>query len=206
MPTVQHFTQVLDIVDQSFEALHPNFVAMLMPPALLHPLALGKCVSTILGLLGKRMSVHLKLTPLSDYGIPQQRSILTIIASPFRAPLPWGVDRPDRGPQPSLKVADVIGDLVFDNPRALPQCKTGFVCSPPTQGEHASLGRYVYNHITGQAIRWNQEPIEVDVDSVLTPFNGAKSWLHPSKMSRAMAGFRTALTWFTSSSRPLNCS
>lgn len=180
MPSLKDFLHPLEILDESFEGLKADFAILLMPSAILHPEAIDRLSKTILVLLEKRLSVHLRLTALQDLGVPQEGSIVTIIASPLCAPLPWSLDELNTTPTELLSVGNVIRDLTFENRR------DGFVCSPPARDElngEMPRARYVYNHKTGQQPKATSAVIPVSHAGKINFLNGPKPWMHPSMSS-----------------------
>ncbi|EXJ59497.1 uncharacterized protein A1O5_12122 [Cladophialophora psammophila CBS 110553] len=183
MPTLRQFLKPLDAIDEAVVSLKPDFVVMLLPPAVRHPSAIARFSKTLLGLLQMRFSVHLTLLRLKNYGLPQERSILAIVASPFCAPLPWKFDRYADEP---ATIGGLIVDLAFKNPRMENKSNTGFVCLHPNaggpRGEMSRLD-HVYNHYTGIRVGPGAESISMDGDTIFTFFNDRKEWAHPGKFS-----------------------
>ncbi|OQV00919.1 hypothetical protein CLAIMM_06354 [Cladophialophora immunda] len=187
MPTLHEFLKPLDAVDKAVEALNPDFVVMLLPPAVRHPQASSRFSKTLLKLLEAGFSVHSTLISLRDYGLPQERSILAIIASPFGVPLPWKFEHYVTGAQVPTTIGSLIGDLAFENPRMGTQSNTGFVCLPPTlhgpEAEMSTLG-HVYNHYTGIPVASDAQSVSMDGNTPFTFFNGQKEWIHPVRKDR----------------------
>lgn len=185
MPSLKQFSKPLSIIPKAAEALSADFFVLLMSPGILHQDAIQTFSTSLLTLLTKRMSVHLRLTPLKEHGLPQDRSIITIIASPQCTPLAWSSDWPETSPQPPVCLNDVLEDLAFHNPQAMDSDGSGFVCSSPgPQPETESRrSRYIYNHVTGQnPINNNQGTVEVDMSSSLNISHGSQQWIHPGKL------------------------
>ena len=114
--------------------------------------------------------------------------MLIVVASPFCASLPWHFGWPVTGPHPSIKVKDLIGDLVFQNPRATQGAKGGFVCSVPAQNNPAShegneRTKDIYNHQTGRSAPLIATPVNIDANAISISYNSPKSLVHPSKSS-----------------------
>jgi hypothetical protein len=189
MPSMEEFLRPLEIMDAAANSpLGPDFLVMLMPPALLHRSTIGRFLTSIFKLLEQRLSVHMKLSPLQDHGIPQERSTLIVVASPFCASMPWHFDWPVTGPRPSVKIKDLIGDLAFENPRATQGAKGGFVCSVPAQNNPDSdegnrSTKYIYNHQTGRSAPLGKTPIDMNANANSVSCNSPKSLVHPSKSS-----------------------
>lgn len=128
MSLMEEFLRSLAIMEASAKSpLGPDFLVMPMPPALLHRSTIGRFSTSIFKLLEQRLSVHIKLSPLQDHGIPQDRSTLIVVASPFCASLPWDLNWPVTGPRSPVKIKDFIEDLASENPRATQGAKGGFV-------------------------------------------------------------------------------
>jgi hypothetical protein len=189
MPSMDEFLRPLNVMDAAANSLlGPDFLVMLMPPALLHRSTIGRFSTSIFKLLEQRLSVHVRISSLQDHGIPQERSTLIVVASPFCASLPWRFDWPVTGRRPSVKVEDLIGDLAFENPRATQGGKGGFVCSVPAQNrptidEENGRTQYVYNHQTGRLAPLGQTPIDMSANTISMSCNSPKSLVHPSKSS-----------------------
>ena len=197
MPSMDEFLRPLDVMDAAANSpLSPDFLVMLMPPALLHHSTIGRFSRSIFKLLEQRLSVHINLSPLQDHGIPQERSTLIVVASPFCAPLPWHFDWPVPGPHLSVKVKDLIGDLAFENPRASRGAKGGFVCSIPTRNSPTSdegngRTKYIYNHQTGRSAPLRETPIDMNANAISMSCNSPKSLVHPRKFSVRLSYSRT---------------
>lgn len=187
MPSVEDFLAPLDISDAATESpLDPDFLVMMMPPALLQASAKGKFSKSVLKLLERRLSVHVKLCPLQSHRLLQMRSTLIVVASSFCASLPWHPDQPFTSVEPSLKVQDLIGDLTFENPRATLGAKSGFLCSGQIPGgssrsQGGGITKYIYNHQTGRQPPPAGMPIDWNSNTVSVSNNSSKSLVHPSK-------------------------
>ena len=189
MPSMDEFLRPLDVMDAAANSpLSPDFLVMLMPPALLHYSTIGRFSRSIFKLLEQRLSVHINISQLQDHEIPQERRTLIVVASPFCAPLPWHFDWPLTGLHLLVKVKDLIGDLVFENPRAAQGAKGGFVCSVPARNNPASdegngRTKYIYNHQTGRSAPPRETPIDMNATAISMSCNSAKSLIHPCKYS-----------------------
>ncbi|KIW81369.1 hypothetical protein Z517_04394 [Fonsecaea pedrosoi CBS 271.37] len=187
MPTVLQFLKPLDGVDKAVEVLKPDFVVMLLPLAVCHPSAVVRFSSTRLGLLERGFAVHSMVISLRDYGLPQERSILAVVASPFGVPLSWKFDRyTTRSEQPST-IGSLIEDLAFKNPRVGTDSNTGFVCvRPAVEGSEAeaSTVSHVYNHYTGIRVASDAETISIAGTIPFSLFNDQKQWIHPVRQDR----------------------
>jgi hypothetical protein len=185
MPTLERFLRPMVDVEAATQALKPDFVAMLMPSSVLHPRAISHFSNVVLQLLERRMSVHLRLTTLQERDLPQDRSILTLIACPLGGSLAWYKGWPDNYVQRGGEIDDVVGDLTFENPRVQQGTNAGFVCALPdhdlVDGETRSF-RGIANHQTGLHASDGEEVVAVDttVDR-LTTIYGPKNWIHPGK-------------------------
>ena len=187
MSTIEEFLRPLGYVVEILETLKPSLLVLLLPPAVLHPDVSEALRSAILSLLQRRLSVHLKLTTTREYGLPQNRSLLTLIASPFCASFSWQEDRPESEMSYESRLEDAIGDLAFLNLRSNESGSTGLVCSPPTLDETeigAHVKRYIYNHETGKRAAVTTEGVSVSADSVLDLARGSQAWIHPGKSTK----------------------
>jgi hypothetical protein len=187
MPSMEKFLGPLNIIDAAVKSpLSPDFLVLLMPPALLHCSTIGRFSTSVIKFLEQRLSVHIKLSPLQDHGIPQERSVLVVVASPSCASLPWDSDWPVTSQEPSITIKDLIGDLAFENPRLTQIANNGFVCSGPAQSnlapdESNGSTRYIYNHRTGRLPPPGKIPIDMDANAIQMSRNGPEDWIHPSK-------------------------
>ena len=184
MPSAEQFLEPLRHVDQVVDALQPDFLMLLLPPAVLHPSVLDDFRFRIFDLLERRMSVHLNLQSAKDYGLPQERSILTVVASSVCAPFHWPTGAPDHELVSQPNLMDTIGDLAFSNLRITDDTDVGLICSPPSldvEGASETLPRYVYNHCTGGHDSNVQARVPVDTGPILDLSLGSRRWTHPSK-------------------------
>ncbi|KAK5573048.1 hypothetical protein LTR43_001707 [Exophiala xenobiotica] len=117
LPSTEQFLKPLAAINEIAENAHPDFVVMLLSPSVLHPRAMTDFSSTVIQLLERKMSVHIKLIHFKDYGLPQDRSVLTVVAAPFCGELPWAPFCAPDGIQPETNVANMLRDLSFENPR-----------------------------------------------------------------------------------------
>ncbi|KAI9796210.1 MAG: hypothetical protein M1833_006461 [Piccolia ochrophora] len=191
MPCTEEFLKPLDIMDAAAKSrLGPDFLVMLMPPALLHHSASGRFSSSIFKLLEHRLSVHIKYSPFKDHAIPQEQGKLIVVASPFCAPLPWHLDWPVTSCHPSVTVMDLIGDLAFEKSRSSQGPKGGFICSVPAQNNNASDQRnlqtkYIFNYQTGRSAPLGETPIDMNAKAISMSCNGPNSLIHPgAKLDR----------------------
>ena len=189
MPSLEQFVSQLDLLDAAINAPgKPDFLVMLCSPAMLHLSAVPQLLVAILSLLEHRLSVHVKVCNLQEHGLPQGRSILIIIASPFCAPLPWALQSPSvPSPRPSTTLRDLIVDLAFENPRAGLGQQRAFVCSQPLEMHHGDvqgeshLG-HIYNHQTGQGLTFSGRiPLAWETDALVGLSCTPQPWTHPGK-------------------------
>jgi hypothetical protein len=122
------------------------------------------------------MSVHIKLISLKDYGLPQGRSVLTVVAAPFCGELPWAPFCAPDGIQPETNVANMLRDLSFENPRKFHGNGVGFICSASSEQDSDQpddRAKYVYNHMTGRQPSVDDSST-VEIGSSLTLHSGSK--------------------------------
>jgi hypothetical protein len=154
-----------------------------MPPALLHCSVIGKLANSVLRLLEGAQVVHVSLTSLNFIGIPQDRGILTVIASRFQALASASTvgskettgDGPngDISAGSSARLRDSLGDLLHENSRITDKgSRRGFVSSPPVSrrvGEDTLAPFcYIYNHQTGQKPVLGRGTTTVNLDAAIT--------------------------------------
>ena len=127
--------------------------------------------------------MHIKLSAAKDYGLPQNRSILTVVASPFCAKFPWHFASPDCELADSLSLETTIGDLGFANPPATGEIGVGLVCMPTSVDEiETDSPRYIFNHRTEERIQADHRSVSVSDDGMILDLSlGPKMWIHPSK-------------------------
>ncbi|KAJ9618784.1 hypothetical protein H2204_012916 [Knufia peltigerae] len=175
LPTIEEFLKPLTDIRGVAHALEPDFYVMLLSPAVLHRNAVSTFSATILELLEKRMSVHLRLFSLKDLGLPQSRNILVVTAGPFSNALSnirWRSEDDAR-----LSMADVLRDLSFENPRSIHGGDVGLVRS--RIGEPG----YIFNHNTGRHPS-GDDPSVIEPDSDIALHLGRQSWIHPDRRDR----------------------
>ena len=187
MPSLKQFLRPCDIMDRAISsALAPHFLVSFMPPALLYHSALGRFASTVIRLMEQRLSVHIKLSRIRDYGIPQERSSLVVVAAPSYAS-PWHVSFPATNRAQVVKIKDLIEDLAFENPRTSAKGgRGGFVCpkplqDPPDPTEGAGPTKYIYNHQTGRAAPPEGVLVDMDAHALCFCSNSPKPLVHPRK-------------------------
>ncbi|KAI1608580.1 hypothetical protein EDD36DRAFT_469459 [Exophiala viscosa] len=178
MPSLNEFLRPLRDI-QSHPRFNMDYLALLMPPAVLHSKAVGTFSTSILDLLEKRKSVHIGLTLSRDNGLPLDGSTLVIVASPLCSALPWDAWPKVDDIRP-VTVGEVIADLQSPNPRAMPGSSVGFSCLlPDTEGCDDASPRRVWNHNTTQRPTTAEDAVVVDATQGLSVFNGPKNWVHP---------------------------
>ncbi|OAG35296.1 hypothetical protein AYO21_10498 [Fonsecaea monophora] len=119
MSSAENFVSQLDLVNMALEGpSKPDFLVVLSSPAVLHAAVVPRFLATIVNFLKHRRSVHMRLCRLKEHGLPQERNVLLLVASPFCAPLPWYLHWPASSSRPeTITLRDLIGDLDFDNSR-----------------------------------------------------------------------------------------
>lgn len=177
-------------------AIASDFLVLTMPCAILHESVLGALIRTMFTLLQHRYSVHLRKLNVKDYGIPQDRSIIVLLASPVCAEPKWAFKINSAGDRmaddaQSITIGDAIEDLSFKNPRKLEDGATAFVCKY-TPNLHpqpfaiaartASPAALVYNHRTGFP---NQGSESITMTSIASSLNLTANAhpAHPGQLS-----------------------
>ncbi|OCT50090.1 hypothetical protein CLCR_06541 [Cladophialophora carrionii] len=186
MPRLDQFLHDLEVIDTADAEEGPNFLVMLMSPALLHSSAMSRFSETILRLMKLRYSVHMKIVQVRQYGLPQERSILVIVASPICAPLPWNDERYTVQSTDVATLGELLADLNFGNDRMANKECSGFVCSPPQDNERTGSSSlvHVYNHYTGISVADGHGHIDVEANTTLRLVNGPQPWKHPDRPDR----------------------
>lgn len=128
-----------------------DFIVLTMPVAILHDLVYARFLECVFSLLSRSHSVHLKKISLPDYGIPQAREVIVVLASIVCEEPPWA----NREYNPTT-VRDLIRDLDFDNSRAeSSKGSVGFACASPSKKRSSNGTRTrshcIYNHETGKS-------------------------------------------------------
>lgn len=86
MSDLESFLRPLDIMDSVTESnFGPEFPVLQMAPALLHGSVLNKLGQSILKCLEHGQNVRIGLASQNICDIPQDRSTLVVVASPFPA-------------------------------------------------------------------------------------------------------------------------
>ncbi|KIW70371.1 hypothetical protein PV04_02645 [Phialophora macrospora] len=186
MPTLDQFLHDLEVIDKAAAEEGPNFLVMIMTPAFLHSSAISRFSETILGLLQMRYSVHMKLVQVKSFGLPQERNILIIVASPICAPLPWKDEKYTIQPTDVVDLGELIADLSFENDRRVEEERSGFVCSQPQDDRRPRISSlvHVYNHYTGISVADGPGVIQVEAATTLSLVDGPKQWKHPDRPDR----------------------
>ena len=191
MPSLEQFLLPIDLLDAvSQSALKPDFVIATVSPAMLHPLAIARFAKAILSLLEARLSVHLKLCKFQDHGIPQDKTILLLIASPLYAPLPaLPLSRRNTSQGPQTTLNDMIADLSIVNSRASVEPERGFVFQVQQPNEPFLPQRSrknIFNHQTGR--RPGEGAIVIDMNStaLALPSQLPLNLIHPGKVARLL--------------------
>lgn len=176
LPHLDDFLQPLYVLQAAARSsLNFDFYSAFLPAATLHKAASGQLAATIFSLLKQKRSVHLKLCSFQQYGLPQDRTVLCLVASPMRLPIAWTNDQIQR-----RTLREKIGDLAFVNPRLAHHPQTGFVCPlGEAPGVHSTEDvqattevKLIYNHLTGQKTESGSPEIpDLDAHS-LRPFYG----------------------------------
>jgi hypothetical protein len=160
MPTMDSFLQPLDLVDSITPSqLNPDFIVLHMPATVLHHATISRLNKSIMRLIEQRQVVRITIQSLEAYKIPQNRSLLILMASPYPslATVPMGRPLATPGYQdiPAMpdRIESYIGDLSFNNPREDNSADgAGFVCITEPEERHGArpAPKNIYNHCTGE--------------------------------------------------------
>ena len=137
-------------VIQATKVLNPSFVVFENVPGLMRKIRRHYLSFILNGLLGLKYSIRMKLLWASDYGVPQRRQRLFIIASRTGVLPPWPETRD------SVTVRQAIGDLEFENHR-LGGDVSLYLNEPPEPHSYAAEMRgrvekqFIYNHDPARA-------------------------------------------------------
>ncbi|KAH8881902.1 hypothetical protein GQ53DRAFT_466138 [Thozetella sp. PMI_491] len=187
MPSIDQFLAPIETLDSVIKSsIKPDFTALVMPATILHESTISRLSKSIQAMVKLGLVVHTTLHYLPDYGIPQDRSVLVIIASPFPGlaeakVAPSGQWATNSGASSSaVIVRDLIEDLAFNNPRATHDPCEGFVCPVPLDQDGGRGGntKYIYNHHTGHTATADLGAIDMDAETVWL----SRSWtelVHP---------------------------
>lgn len=190
---LRRFLEPLEILKAAVRsaALSPDFLVMTMPFEILHESVVGTLIRTVFTLLRHRYSVHLRKLSVQKCGVPQDRNVIVLLASPICAEPHWAFeslaeDRPLNKAQ-SLTIGDAIEDLSFNNSRPLEPGETAFVCKYTPNlplrpfaisARTASPAAILYNHKTG-LLRQGSEPMTMDATATSLDPRTTASWTHP---------------------------
>jgi len=178
-------------------ALAPDFMVLTMPCEILHEQTLGAFILTVFTLLQHRYCLHARKMSVQQCGIPQDRTVLVLLASPVCAEPNWAF-RSLKGDLPlnngeKTTVLDAIEDISYHNSRKLKNGRTAFVCkytpslpSRPfsSQARTACLSANIYNHETGlPPPRHESEPIVMESTAVSLYPSFSPCLVHPSESS-----------------------
>ena len=185
MPSAEEFLKPWEIVVAATRSsLDPDFVVGLLSPTSLHPSTVRSFSKSILQLLERRLSVHIKLSPQCDHTSSLHRNLLIVVASPYCDSLPWDASGPFTDTDSYASGDDLISDLSFENPRTMPETSRGFVCSHPRQEfpgvEDDQQPKLIYNHQTGiyrDSARTNRRNA-LDTSTI---YNSPRSMTHPTR-------------------------
>jgi len=190
MPSLEQFLLPIDLLDAvSQSALKPDFVIATVSPAMLHPLAIPRFAKAILSLLEARLSVQLKLCKFQDHGIPQDKTILLLFASPLYPPLPalplW---RRNTGQGPQTTLNDMIADLSLVNSRASVEPERGFVfqVQQPNEPLPQRSRKNIFNHQTGRPPGEGAIVIDMNSTALALPSQLPLNLIHPGKVARLL--------------------
>lgn len=162
------------------KALNPIFLVLTMSSAILHEFAFPELMECILILLENRYSVHLQKIWLPDHGIPQNRTIVVLLASSLWAAVPLGIDKhisESDSCKKSKTVRHMIGDLSFRNTRTDRDSKT----SSASKHSNAECGlrKHIHNHQTRRQ-PCHHHPIDLDSTATTFTHQRATCFTHPS--------------------------
>ena len=168
MATLEEFLRPLTVLSSAVDSLlDMDFFVALLSPASLHPSAVHKLRALILQLLNQRMTVHMKLLPVRNCGLPQARSVLVLVASRVCASLRWPSLPPTPDTDAIENVMARITDLVFKNTRSDEEQGSAFVCPLSTEPSES-----VHNHQTGRADELRGTPLDAQAQTVELSPNG----------------------------------
>lgn len=144
--------------------LTPDFLVLTMPCQILHEQTVGAFILTVFALLQHRYCLHARRVSVQECGLPQDRTVLILLASPVCAEPNWAFRSLTRDLSVSngekVTVKDALEDISYHNPRRLENGETAFVCkytpSLPArpfsiQARTACERADLYNHETGLA-------------------------------------------------------
>ena len=148
MASQEKFAQPLESLAAIMKSakLSPDFITLAMPSAVLHEAMIHRFTRSIFNLLEQGFSVHIEKIYMMDHALPQERAVITLLAS---ASANLKVYHSSVTTRPNIQT--FIKDLSFENPRKWTG-RTSFVCRnvPSTQTEEHNPLSVVYNHQTGR--------------------------------------------------------
>lgn len=143
-----------------------DFLALILPPWILHEDAYDRLFQGIYDLLASRYCIHLKKVSLASHGIPCDGTVIILLASSVSSPVQWtGLFDSKKDEAVDPIAFDRIRDLAFRNPRSSDLTAGSLVCKHPTANTN------VYNHQTGIA---PPDSHPVDLGSLLDMTNTAR--------------------------------
>lgn len=163
---LRNLTMVLEV-----NTSRPDFLVLTMPSAVLHEELIGEYMKAVLAILEQGYSVHMKKISVNDHNIPQNRTVMLLVAAPPCTGPQWNEPLLSSDPtRQTLKVRDVISDISFRNPRADGGATKGFVCGhnhpvPRSPVSEAGHHRNLYNHQIGCKTEATT-PIDLDTRSL----------------------------------------
>ena len=193
IPDLQAFLRPLHQIEVAADSdLKPDFLVVFMPPTVYHDWAIGRLLSCIQRLTRQRFSVHLRDLRLQDYGIPQERDVVVLIASPLGVAIPWRSNEASVARTGTLCVWDMIKDLASTNPRTSPNGAGSFIgpdfalqteLNPVRDGKRGSL---IHNHDTGR--RLSPGVTSLDKSAKVVRLTPTMLLPHPSMREHAPRG------------------
>ena len=193
---LDNFLEPLEILKAAVRSptLSPDFLVLTMPCEILHEQTLGAFILSVFTLLQHRYCLHAKKLSAQECGIPQDRTVLVLLASPVCGEPDWafksltGDVALDNGERTTVREA--IEDLAFQNSRELQSGRTAFVCKytpslPPrpfsVQARAACLRANIYNHQTGLTPPPQEsEPVVMDSAAISLDPGFSSCLAHPS--------------------------
>lgn len=177
--STKNFLKPVDALVSALKSSLPlDFVVLAMSSAILHDLVFADLMGAIFGLLRKRYCVHLRLISFPEHGIPQDRKVFVLLASPVCGPAPWA----NPTTTTAATVGSLIEDLAFKNPSVKRDGTTSFSCTVPAAvgWETQSGQRIIYNHQTGLHTP-NSIPLDLNSSAMQNLFFSRAPFSHPSK-------------------------
>jgi len=186
MPSIETFLRPIDLLKMAVTSrLQPEFAVLLMPSAVLHGSTIRGLSDAIQLFLEQGKSVRIELNKLQDFGVPQERQVLTLVSAPAGG---TPLDIHPRADTGNSKIMDFIQDLTFTNPRASEGSRGGFVCfGQDTQDNGGvTVSRHFYNHQTSQSRNGavSTSSLDADAKSISLTCNSPEAITHPSKLRK----------------------